>query len=143
MPGAMVALLRDDGRVLLAKRGDTGSWCLPAGGAEVGSSFAETAVAELAEETGIEVQAKSLTPFGCLSEADIHTVEYPNGDRTHCFAMCFLVREWRGEPRPDMDETIEVRFADLDCLPEPLDPPAKQALAMLGSFLARGEFQVK
>jgi 8-oxo-dGTP pyrophosphatase MutT (NUDIX family) len=30
MPGAMVALLREDGRVLLTRRRDTGFWCLPA-----------------------------------------------------------------------------------------------------------------
>jgi hypothetical protein len=43
MPGAMVALQRDDGQVLLTKRADDGSWCLPAGAAEVGGSFAQTA----------------------------------------------------------------------------------------------------
>lgn len=52
MPGAMVVLLRDDGHVLLTKRGDDGTWCLPAGAAEVGGSFAQTAIDELAEETG-------------------------------------------------------------------------------------------
>jgi 8-oxo-dGTP pyrophosphatase MutT (NUDIX family) len=43
MPGAMVALLREDGRVLLTKRRDTGVWCLPAGAAEAGGNFAHTA----------------------------------------------------------------------------------------------------
>jgi 8-oxo-dGTP pyrophosphatase MutT (NUDIX family) len=51
MPGAMVALQRDDQRVLLTKRIDDGTWCLPAGAAEPGGSFARTAIDELAEET--------------------------------------------------------------------------------------------
>jgi 8-oxo-dGTP pyrophosphatase MutT (NUDIX family) len=51
MPGAMVALQREDGRVLLTKRADDGTWCLPAGAAEAGGSFARTAIDELAEET--------------------------------------------------------------------------------------------
>jgi 8-oxo-dGTP pyrophosphatase MutT (NUDIX family) len=55
MPGAMVAPQRDDGRVLLTKRTDDGTWCLPAGAAEPGGSFARTAIDELAEETGVEV----------------------------------------------------------------------------------------
>lgn len=50
MPGAMVALQREDGRVLLTKRADDGTWCLPAGAAEPGGSFTRTAVDELAEE---------------------------------------------------------------------------------------------
>jgi 8-oxo-dGTP pyrophosphatase MutT (NUDIX family) len=114
MPGAMVVLERDDGCVLLTKRADTGAWCLPAGAAEVGGSFARTAVDELAEETGVEVSIEDLLPFGCLSEADAHTIEYPNGDVTHCFAMCFVARDWRGDPRADEDESTEVRFAALD-----------------------------
>lgn len=52
MPGAMVALQRKDGSVLLTRRGDDGTWCLPAGAAEAGGSFARTAIDELAEETG-------------------------------------------------------------------------------------------
>jgi len=31
VPGAQVALQRKDGRVLLTKRVDNGTWCLPAG----------------------------------------------------------------------------------------------------------------
>lgn len=49
MPGAMVAVQREDQRVLLTKRADDGTWCLPAGAAEPGGSFARTAIDELAE----------------------------------------------------------------------------------------------
>lgn len=143
MPGAMVALLREDGRVLLTKRGDTGLWCLPAGAAEVGGSFAATATSELAEETGVEVSPANLVPFACLSEAEHHTIRYPNGDLTHCFAICFLARRWRGEPRADGEEATEVRFADLDRLLEPMDPPAAEALVLLRRYLNEGAFQVK
>jgi len=44
MPGEMVVLQRDDGQVPLTRRGDDCSWCLPAGAAEVGGSFARTAI---------------------------------------------------------------------------------------------------
>lgn len=143
MPGAMVALQRPDGEVLLTKRGDTGVWCLPAGAAEEGGSFARTAVSELAEETGLDVSPADLIPFGCLSEAELHTIHYPSGDVTHCFALCFLARTWRGEPQADQDETTDLRFTPLDQPPGPLDPPAKHALSLLEAFLADGEFQVR
>jgi 8-oxo-dGTP pyrophosphatase MutT (NUDIX family) len=142
MPGAMVVLQRDDGRVLLTKRADNGAWCLPAGAAEPGGSFAKTAIDELMEETGMSVAVDDLVPFGCLSEAATHTIHYPNGDVTHCFALCFLAREWRGEPRADGEESTEVRFEELDALPAPMDPPAVCALDLFRRFLASGSFQL-
>jgi 8-oxo-dGTP pyrophosphatase MutT (NUDIX family) len=69
MHGAMVAIQRDDQRVLLARRSDDGTWCLPAGAAEPDGSFAGTAIGELAEEAGVEVVERDLVPFGCLSES--------------------------------------------------------------------------
>jgi 8-oxo-dGTP pyrophosphatase MutT (NUDIX family) len=143
MPGAMVALQGDDGRVLLTKRADDGTWCLPAGAAEVGGSFARTAIDELAEETGIEVVEEDLVPFASLSEAEAHTINYPNGDVTHCFALCFLARKWRGDPRPDHGESTEVRFVELNAIPQPVHPPTARALELLRSYLDTGAFQLR
>ena len=143
MPGAMVAVQRDDQRVLLTKRADDETWCLPAGAAEPGGSFARTAIDELAEETGIEVSERDLIPFGCLSEAEAHTIHYPNGDITHCFALCFLARAWQGEARPDQQESTEVKFVNLDALPESLHAPTAHALELLAAYLRSGAFQVR
>jgi 8-oxo-dGTP pyrophosphatase MutT (NUDIX family) len=142
MPGAMVALLRDDGRVLLTKRADDGTWCLPAGGAEPGGSFAQTAIDELAEEAGVEIYERDLVPFGCLSEAEAHTIRYPNGDLTHCFALCFLATSWRGDPRPDPAETTDVEFFETEALPEPIHPPTARALGLLEAYQRTRTFQV-
>ncbi len=143
MPGAMVFLREADRKVLLTKRADDGSWCAPAGAAEPGGSFARTAVDELAEETGIEVAEDDLVPFGCLSEAEAHTIHYPNGDVTHCFALCFLVTSWRGEPIPNEDETVEVGFFDPQAPPRPLHSPTAHALELLEDFHRQGTFQVR
>ena len=143
MPGAMVALQRDDERILLTKRADDGTWCLPAGAAEPGGSFARTAIDELSEETGIEVSERDLIPFGCLSEAEAHTIQYPNGDITHCFALCFLARSWQGVPRPDQAEATEAKFAVLGAIPEPLHAPTAHALELLAAYLRSGSFQVR
>ena len=143
MPGAMVALLRDgDREVLLTQRADDGTWCLPGGAAEPGGSFARTAVTELAEETGIELAAADLIPFACLSEAETHTCTYAGGDVTHCFALCFLARTWRGEARADQDESTEVRFANRAALPAPLHRPTAHALDLLAKYLPSEKFQV-
>jgi 8-oxo-dGTP pyrophosphatase MutT (NUDIX family) len=143
MPGAMVALRRGDGTVLLTQRTDDGHWCLPAGAAELGGSFARTAIEELREETGVEVAEKDLVPFGCLSESELHTIRYPNGDLTHCFALCFLAEEWRGEPRPDNEESTATLFARPSDLPDPIHPPTLSALESLSSYLDSGQFQIR
>jgi 8-oxo-dGTP pyrophosphatase MutT (NUDIX family) len=143
MPGAMVALRRGDGAILLTQRADDGHWCLPAGAAEPGGSFARTAIVELREETGVEVAERGLVPFGCLSEAELHTIRYPNGDLTHCFALCFLAQEWQGEPQPDNEESIATSFVELDDLPEPIHPPTFSALELLEAYLGSGRFQIR
>lgn len=142
IPGAMVFLARDDGTVLFTRRVDNGSWCLPAGGAEEGGNFAQTAVTEVREETGVAIDPADLIGFGTLSEAELHTVTYPGGDVSHCFAMLFLARRWTGEPRPDGIETAEMLWADPTSPPNPLDPPAVHALRLFRAYRDSGEFQV-
>jgi 8-oxo-dGTP pyrophosphatase MutT (NUDIX family) len=143
IPGAAVVLQREDGQVLFTRRGDDGSWCLPAGAAEVGGSFARTAIDEVAEEVGIRIAEHDLVPFASLSEAGLHTIRYPNGDLTHCFSLCFLVRKWDGEPRPDGEEATDIKFASLDALPNPLHAPTAHALDLLHVYLDTGAFQLR
>ena len=141
-PGAMVVLRRADGEVLLTRRADNRTWCFPAGNAEEGGSFAATAVAETAEETGVTVRTADLVPFGCLSEAELHTVHYPSGDVVHCFALLFVATAWSGEPHPDGEETTAVRWASAAALPEPMHEPSRVALGLLARWDDGGGFQV-
>jgi 8-oxo-dGTP pyrophosphatase MutT (NUDIX family) len=143
MPGAMVVLRHADGRVLFTQRADDGTWCFPAGAAEPGGSFAQTAVEELREEAGVEVAEADLIPFATLSEAELHTIDYPNGDRTHCFAVCFLAERWRGEPRADEEETTAIHFAAPADPPAPLHGPTAHALELLLAYQESGEFQAR
>jgi 8-oxo-dGTP pyrophosphatase MutT (NUDIX family) len=142
MPGAMLFLLREDGATLFTRRTDNGLWCFAAGGAEEGSSFGDTAITELREETGVAVEAADLEAFGCLSEPELHTIEYPGGDVTHCFAMLFLARRWSGDPRPDGIETSEMLWADPASPPPDLYAPAAEALRLLRAYLESGAFHV-
>lgn len=54
--GAEAAVFDDDGRILLMKRADDGTWCLPCGFVDPGESPEETAVRETREETGLDVR---------------------------------------------------------------------------------------
>jgi 8-oxo-dGTP pyrophosphatase MutT (NUDIX family) len=143
MPGAQVLLVDDRERVLFQRSRDSGLWEIPAGAAEPGSSFRSTAVQELFEETGLRVAENDLTPFGSLSEADLHVISYPNGDSLHCFALCFEARRWTGELDPGADEVLEADFFDLSAPPAPLHPPTRVVLKMYDGYRASGEFQAR
>jgi 8-oxo-dGTP pyrophosphatase MutT (NUDIX family) len=143
VPGASLLLTREDGHVLLGRRTDMGVWAVPGGAAEPGGSFARTAVRELGEEAGVTVREADLIPFGTLSEAEVHTVTYPNGDRIHGFTICFTADVWSGEPVADGVEMSEIRFVDPSRPPEPLHPTALHTLDLLQDFRRTGVFQVR
>jgi hypothetical protein len=77
------------------------------------------------------------------AEAETHTIHYPNGDVTHCFALLFLARRWRGQPDPNRDEATEAAFFGLARLPEPIHAPTDQALDLLSTYRKSGTFQVR
>ncbi len=58
--GVDAAIFDNDGRILLVKRSDDGTWCLPCGWAEIGLTPEENIVREVREETGLEVEVREL-----------------------------------------------------------------------------------
>lgn len=72
--GADVAVFDDGGRVLLMKRPESATWCLPGGALKVNESPEAGAVREAREETGLEVAPETLV------DAYRHepTTEYPH-----------------------------------------------------------------
>jgi 8-oxo-dGTP pyrophosphatase MutT (NUDIX family) len=142
-PGAQVLLINDRGEGYFQHRRDRDLWEIPAGGCELGSTFASTAVAEVFEETGLTIDPANLTAFACISDPEVHVIGYPNGDRTHCFALSFVTRAWTGEISADNDEVVESGFFPLDAPPAPLHPPTALALELYARFLETGAFQAR
>lgn len=140
VPGAQVLLLRGDS-ALFQRRIDSGEWEIPAGSAEPGQSFTETAITEVQEEIGLSVQAEDLIPFATFSDPVEHRLLYPNGDVVHAFALCFVTEKWSGQPSSGEDEVSEWAFHPLNAPPEPLRRSTKHVLELYEKFFRTGSFQ--
>lgn len=121
--GLAIAAQTDDGRWLLIRRGDTGTWALPGGTVEWGETLRETFTRELLEEAGV-TDATFERIVGVYSRPD-------RDPRFH--AVTIVVRARVAAPsRPPMNP-LEIREARLfreDELPKSL------ALAMDDMFAA-------
>jgi 8-oxo-dGTP pyrophosphatase MutT (NUDIX family) len=70
--GTGAAIFDADGRQLLMKRPDSGTWCFPGGFVYVTESPAEAAVREAKEETGLDVEITDFVGNYYTSPGDIH-----------------------------------------------------------------------
>ena len=98
-------LFNDEGKVLLQKRGDSGKWGFPGGAIELGETPEETAVRELKEETGLDVEVESL--IGIYTDSDI---KYPSGDEAHSICIVYKLKAIGGELTFDNLETIGLNY---------------------------------
>ncbi|MGW4721984.1 NUDIX hydrolase [Streptomyces sp. NPDC004291] len=120
-PNSMVvaasAVVTDGGgRILLQRRRDNDLWALPGGGMDMGDSLPGTAVREVKEETGLDVEITGLV--GTYTDPR-HIIEYSDGEVRRQFNVCFRARVTGGALRIS-DESTELRFVDreeLDALP--------------------------
>ncbi|MBN9062787.1 MAG: NUDIX hydrolase [Rhizobiales bacterium] len=95
---ASIAVFRDDGLVLLARRGAAPMaelWSLPGGKVEAGETMADAALRELREEVGVEAEMIGFNDH----------VEYIQRDAAGAVAAHFVIASfvgrWRaGEPTP-------------------------------------------
>jgi len=107
----------EDGRILLVRRADDGSWCLPGGRVEAGESLEAAAAREFAEETGFGVQLGGL--LGVYGDPTAQTHRYPDGTVVQFVAVVF---EGRAGPAVGAlaGDTTEVAWFAASELPEPL-----------------------
>jgi ADP-ribose pyrophosphatase YjhB (NUDIX family) len=77
VPTAGVAIIDDEGRILLRRRSDDRTWCLPGGRLESGESFADCARRDCLEELGYEVELDGI--IAVLSNPETQIRRYPDG----------------------------------------------------------------
>ncbi|MFJ1647159.1 NUDIX domain-containing protein [Streptomyces sp. NPDC088258] len=114
---AASAVVTDDtGRVLLQRRRDNGLWALPGGGMDMGDPLPGTAVREVKEETGLDVEITGLV--GTYTDPR-HVIAYSDGEVRRQFNVCFTAHI-TGGTLAISDESTELRFVEpeeLDSLP--------------------------
>lgn len=108
-------ILRDNNKVLLQRRGNTGwydnCYALVGGGAEKGETFVQTIIREAQEELGITLNANNLKLVQIIHFKDKHGNEW--------FNTIFEATSWEGEPSvAEPDKCIDLCWFDTEKLPE-------------------------
>ncbi|MET7766801.1 NUDIX domain-containing protein [Streptomyces sp. NPDC005393] len=112
---AASAVVTDEtGRILLQRRRDNDLWALPGGGMEMTDSLPGTAVREVKEETGLDVEITGLV--GTYTDPR-HVIAYTDGEVRRQFNVCFTARIVDGQLAIS-DESTELRFVPPEELAE-------------------------
>lgn len=103
------AVVISEGKVLLIKRRDCEAWALPGGNVEAGETVAQTAIREVKEETGIEIELIRLVGIYASPRW------LSGGNHTVVFASRPLSRKITPQP----EEVIESGYFCANQLPDP------------------------
>lgn len=107
VPTVSVLTFDAQGRVLLVRHSEGNDWSTPGGMIEPYELPADAAVREMWEETGLHVE---LTRIIGVFGGRACTSTYANGDKMSWVATVFEGKRLAGEPCPDGEETLEVRY---------------------------------
>jgi 8-oxo-dGTP pyrophosphatase MutT (NUDIX family) len=107
-PGAGLFVRDGGGRVLLVRRADSGNWTLPGGMQDLGESITQTAVREMREETGLEVEITGL--IGIYTDPG-HVMAYDDGQVRQEFAVLFSGKVIGGTEAIS-EESTELRWVE-------------------------------
>jgi len=131
MVGAGV-FIHKNGKILLQKRKDNLCWGMHGGAVEIGEVVEDAAKRELFEETGLI--ANKLEFLGVFSgENMLHT--YPNGDEVYMICIDYVCDDFSGELLADTNETLELKWFDIDNLPENISPPDTEPIKALIEYV--------
>lgn len=106
-------IFNDQGQILLQKRRDKELWGFMGGIIELGESASEAAIREVFEESGLVVKIEKL--LGIYTK---YFDEYQNGDKTQPIIHMFIAKTVGGSLIVENDETMELKYFDLNNVPE-------------------------
>lgn len=122
---ASIIIENEEGQILLGKRTDNHMWGYSGGSIEIDESTEDCAKRELLEETGLV--AEELEFFMINSGPETHYV-YPNGDEVSNVEIIYICKKYHGELRPQEEEISELRFFDIDDIPDEISFPIRPVM---------------
>ena len=111
VPSVSILTFDANRRVLLVRHVEGNLWTNPGGMIEPYETPADAAVREMWEETGLFVE---LTHIIGVFGGPLCSITYANGDKASWVSTVFGATVISGAPRPDGDETLEVRYVSQD-----------------------------
>lgn len=109
VPAASAVVANERGEILMQRRRDNDLWALPGGTMDLGESIGQTAIREVREETGLNIEIDGIV--GIYSDPR-HLIEYSDGEVRQQFNVCFRGRLIDGTMRAS-DESTDVRWVAL------------------------------
>ena len=89
---------------------------------ELGETVEEAAKRELFEEMGLVADEMEL--FYINSGEETHYI-YPNGDEVYNVEIIYICRKYHGTIKPQEEEVEELKFFDVDDIPEDISDPIR------------------
>jgi ADP-ribose pyrophosphatase YjhB (NUDIX family) len=102
VPSTTAVVTDHQDRIVLIRRRDNDLWALPGGGMELGESIVDTAVREVKEESGLDVEVTGL--IGVYTNP-YHVMAYTDGEVRQQFSLCFTTRLVGGDILIDPEST--------------------------------------
>lgn len=129
----VVLVIFKDGKVLLQKRRDNGMWALHGGGMELGETYIDTLMRETKEELNIApINPKLLGIFS--GEKMYHKYE-KSQDEVYALSHVFICTEYIGDISFTDGEVLDLKWFEIDNLPENIFHLSKPVLDNLKEYL--------
>jgi ADP-ribose pyrophosphatase YjhB (NUDIX family) len=106
--GSSAVVVDGRNRILLQRRSDSGNWALPGGAMDLGETLAESAIREVKEETGFDVQVERIV--GIYSDP-AHVFAYDDGEVRQEFSICLACAITGGSLQVSSESTAVEFFA--------------------------------
>src|SRR6266567_629367 len=106
--GSSAIVVDDENRIILQRRSDSGNWALPGGAMDIGESLADSAIREVKEETGFDVQIERIV--GVYSDPG-HVFAYDDGEVRQEFSICLACTIKGGSLQVSSESTAVDLFA--------------------------------